>query len=238
MPSTIIASSSSRILRAPRSAAIAEPPAPAISSDVAIGPASRTTASTAAEPVKDWAPNCLIRPPTCSAMTAPNGIATSAVGTIVTDAMNQACWRNSRSWKGRRNRPRKTSSPNAKSFPAVPIGASTREEVMEDISGPRGHGHVLLERARAAGSTSFSRHHSPGSRWLRRGMPLEGSSCIGIGRQRRQLLVLLGARARRRPSPRDMPIGPTIWALRNCRTTGSSEDSSISRGPNIARCLW
>ena len=31
---------------------------------VAIGPASRTTASTAAEPVNDWAPNCLIRPPT------------------------------------------------------------------------------------------------------------------------------------------------------------------------------
>ena len=85
MPRTIIASSSSRILRAPRSAAIAEPPAPAISSDVAIGPASRTTASTAAEPVNDCAPNCLIRPPTWSAMTAPNGMATSAVGMIVTD---------------------------------------------------------------------------------------------------------------------------------------------------------
>ena len=35
-----------------------------------------------------------------------------------------------------------------------------------------------------------------------------------------------------------MPIGPCRWALRNCRTTGSSLDSSISRGPNIARCLW
>ena len=76
---------------------MAEPPAPAISREVAIGPASRTTASTEAEPVKDWAPNCLIRPPTCSAMTAPKGIATSAVGMIVTEAMNQACWRNSRS---------------------------------------------------------------------------------------------------------------------------------------------
>ena len=104
MPSTIIASSSSRILRAPRSAAIAEPAAPAISSDVAIGPASRTTASTAAEPVNDCAPNCLIRPPTCSAMTAPNGIATRAVGMIVTEAMNQACWMNSRVWNGRRKR--------------------------------------------------------------------------------------------------------------------------------------
>ena len=96
MPSTIIASSSSRILRAPRSAAIAEPPAPAMSSEVAMGPASRTTASTEAEPVNDWAPNCLIRPPTCRAITAPKGIATRAVGMIVTEAMNQACWMNSR----------------------------------------------------------------------------------------------------------------------------------------------
>ena len=80
MPSTIIASSSSRILRAPRSAAIAEPPAPAIRRAVPIGAACWITASTEAEPVKDWAPNCLISPPTCSAMTAPNGMATSAVG--------------------------------------------------------------------------------------------------------------------------------------------------------------
>src|SRR4051794_8263663 len=148
MPSTIIASSSSRILRAPRSAAMAEPPAPAISSDVAIGPASRTTASTAADPVNDWAPNCLMSPPTCRAMTAPNGIATSAVGTMVTEAMNHACWRNSRSWNGRRNSPRPTSRPNAKSLPAVPIGASTREEVSADTSGSRGHGHVVLEGPR------------------------------------------------------------------------------------------
>ncbi len=131
MPSTIIASSSSRIFRAPRSAAIADPPAPAISSAVAIGPASRTTASTAAEPVNDCAPNCLIRPPTCSAMTAPNGIATNAVGMMVTDAMNHACCRNSRSWKGRLNNPRPTSRPKAKSLPAVPIGASAREAVTE-----------------------------------------------------------------------------------------------------------
>ncbi len=52
-----MASSSSRILRAPRSAAIADPPAPAMSSAVAIGAACWTTASTEAEPVKDCAPN-------------------------------------------------------------------------------------------------------------------------------------------------------------------------------------
>ena len=79
---------------------MAEPPAPAISSAVPIGAACWTTASTEAEPVNDWAPNCLIRPPTWSAMTAPNGMATRAVGMIVTEAMNQACWRNSRSWNG------------------------------------------------------------------------------------------------------------------------------------------
>ena len=33
-----------------------------------------------------------------------------------------------------------------------------------------------------------------------------------------------------------MPIGPCRRALRNWRTTGSWLDSSISRGPNIARC--
>ena len=107
--------------------------APAISSEVAIGPASRTTARTAAEPVKDWAPNCLISPPTCSAITAPNGMATSAVGMIVTDAMNHACCRNSRSWKGRRNTPRITSSAKANSLPAVPTGASARLAVRLDI---------------------------------------------------------------------------------------------------------
>ena len=46
MPSTSMASISSRILRLPRSAQIAEPPAPAISSAQTIGLASRTMAST------------------------------------------------------------------------------------------------------------------------------------------------------------------------------------------------
>ena len=59
---------------------MAEPPAPAISSAVAIGAACWTTASTDAEPVNDCAPNCLIRLPTWSAITAPNGMATMAVG--------------------------------------------------------------------------------------------------------------------------------------------------------------
>ena len=65
-------------------------------------------------------------------MTAPNGIVTSAVGRMETDVTNQACWRNSRSWKGRRKSPRATSRPKAKSLPAVPIGARTRDEVRVD----------------------------------------------------------------------------------------------------------
>ena len=60
MPSTFIASISSRILREPRSAEIAEPPAPAISSAVTIGAGLRTMASTVAAPVNDCAPNCWI----------------------------------------------------------------------------------------------------------------------------------------------------------------------------------
>ena len=74
MPSTSIASISSRILRAPRSAQIAEPPAPAMSSAVTIGLASRTIASTLAAPVNDWAPIWRVRLPSCRAMTAPNGM--------------------------------------------------------------------------------------------------------------------------------------------------------------------
>ena len=39
-------------------------------------------ASTLAAPVNDCAPSCLVSDPNCSEMTAPNGIATSAVGRI------------------------------------------------------------------------------------------------------------------------------------------------------------
>ncbi len=35
----------------------------------------------------------------------------------------------------------------------------------------------------------------------------------------------------------DMPMGPCFLAFRNCRTAGSSLDSSISRGPNMTSSL-
>ena len=125
MPSTSMASISSRILRAPRSAQIAVPPAPAMSSAVTIGAASRRTASTEAAPENDWAPSCRVRLPICSAMTAPNGMETSAVGRIVTLAMNHACWMNSLAWNGRRGRVAETSRAIAKRLPAcrsAPVG--------------------------------------------------------------------------------------------------------------------
>ena len=58
IPMTSMAEISSRIRRDPRSAHMAEPPAPAISRAVATGACSRTTASTMAAPSWDWAPIC------------------------------------------------------------------------------------------------------------------------------------------------------------------------------------
>ena len=93
-----MASISSRILRAPMSEQIADPAAPAMIIAAAIGAASRTTASTALAPAKDWAPSWPVRLPTWSEMTAPNGIETRIVGISVTLVMNQACSMNSRVW--------------------------------------------------------------------------------------------------------------------------------------------
>ena len=89
---TSMAAISSRILRLPRSAVMAEPPAPAMSRAVATGAASRTMASTMAAPVVDSAPSWRLNVPTCRAMTMPNGIEMRITGMQVTLAMNQH-WR-------------------------------------------------------------------------------------------------------------------------------------------------
>src|SRR5438477_9846437 len=89
---TSIAAISSRILREPRSAVMADPPAPAISNAVATGEASRTMASTMAAPVANSAPSWWLSAPTCNAMTAPNGIEMRTAGSEHTLAMNQH-WR-------------------------------------------------------------------------------------------------------------------------------------------------
>ena len=101
MPSTSMASISSRMVRAPRSAQIAEPPAPATSSAQMTGAACWMTASVLAAPENDWAPNCRISDPSCSEMTEPNEIDTSAAGRMQTREMNQHWSMNSRVWNGR-----------------------------------------------------------------------------------------------------------------------------------------
>ena len=89
-------------MRAPKSAQIAEPLAPASSSEVANGAPSRTIATTDAAPAKLCAPSCWVRLPICRATTAPSGIDTSAVGTMITRMMIQACRVISAVAKGRR----------------------------------------------------------------------------------------------------------------------------------------
>src|SRR4029078_5135379 len=108
--------------------------------------------------------------------------------------------------------------------------------------GERGHQtfvaiDMLSSNEPGGGVTPLSRHHAPGSRWLRRGMPLEGSSCFGIGGSG-GISRSFSASSSSASFSSDMPIGPTVCAVRDWRTTGASDDSSISRGPNIARCLW
>ena len=72
--------------------------------------------------MNDWAPSWRVSEPSCSAMTAPNGMATSAVGRIVTLAMNQVCWMNSRIWNGRLGSARMVSSAKAKRLPLAASG--------------------------------------------------------------------------------------------------------------------
>src|SRR3954471_18582071 len=59
-----------------------------------------------------------MRAPVCSAMMAPNGIATRQVGRIDTLATNQSWWTNSRHWTGRRNAARTVSRDMAAKLPA------------------------------------------------------------------------------------------------------------------------
>jgi hypothetical protein len=121
MPSTSIASISSRILRAPRSAQIAVPGAgdqqgghdgARLPQDGEDG--GRTGERLRAELAGEGSQ--LQRDDRAE------GMATSAVGMIVTLAMNQACWRNSRSWNGRLNSDFSTSRANAKRFPLAASG--------------------------------------------------------------------------------------------------------------------
>src|SRR5436190_6672389 len=118
MPSTSRASISSRIRRDPRSAHMADPPAPAISRAVATGASSRTTASTMAAPMWAWAPSWRTNEPTCSEMTIPKGIEIRITGTVVTLIRNHIWLTNSSTGHGRRNTVCRASSPTEYILPA------------------------------------------------------------------------------------------------------------------------
>jgi hypothetical protein len=86
---------SSRMVRAPRSEQMADPPAPARIRAVMIGAASRTVPMASTAPTKELAPIELARPPTSSTRTMPNGMAMSTVGRTETEIRNHACSANS-----------------------------------------------------------------------------------------------------------------------------------------------
>jgi hypothetical protein len=96
MAITSMAAISSRMVRLPRSAVMAEPAAPATMMAVATGAASRTMASTMAAPVAASAPSWRLNDPTCRAMTMPKGIEIITTGMAVTLEMNQHWSRYSR----------------------------------------------------------------------------------------------------------------------------------------------
>ncbi|MBD2897836.1 hypothetical protein amrb99_68030 [Actinomadura sp. RB99] len=89
------------------------------------------------------------------------------------------------------------------------------------------------------GVTPCAAHQAPGACMPARSMPLLGICCGGMGGSLPESRPIFDSASSSEASfSSDMPIGPILLALRNCRTTGSSLDSSISRGPNIARCRW
>ena len=113
-----MASISSRIRLEPRSAHMAEPPAPAISSAVATGASSRTTASTIAAPMCDCDPSWVRNDPTCSEMIIPKGIEIRITGTVVTLIRNHIWLTNSSTGHGRRNTVCRASRPTEYILPA------------------------------------------------------------------------------------------------------------------------
>src|SRR5215207_721484 len=95
-PSTWSASSSSRILRAPRSAVIAVPPTPAVMMAVTVGANSRIEASTKKPPSRSIAPNRTRKLPAWSpGAPYPNAIVEIVSGSQQSRSMNRNCWTNS-----------------------------------------------------------------------------------------------------------------------------------------------
>ena len=151
--------------------------------------------------------------------------------------MNQHCWMNSLVWNGRRGSAADDVEDEREQRAALPQcadGGVAHGTIPSASSGARlrpGTPTLPDWKDPGGGVTPFSRHHSPGGRSAaarrcrRTARAGAGSAAAAAapGPSRR--------RARRRPSPRTCRSGRCVWALRNWRTTGSSELSSISRGP-------
>src|ERR1700756_1109657 len=101
IPITRSASSSSRMVRAPRSAHIAVAPAPATTSTVTIGPVWLTVPNDAPVPEKSAAPNSTSSTLKVNTVSTVNGIDSINVGTSETLATNHVCRRYSRHANGR-----------------------------------------------------------------------------------------------------------------------------------------
>ncbi len=96
MPSTSIASISSRMVRAPKSAQMAVDPAPATTSTVVNGPSWVTAPIAAPAPDRSAAPNWASRTLRVNMRRTVSGIETMMVGRNATLMMNQHCRMNSR----------------------------------------------------------------------------------------------------------------------------------------------
>src|SRR5882757_9618147 len=137
MPITRIASSSSRIVRAPRSAHIAVAPAPATTSTSTIGPIW-IAARAAAVPDRSAAPISISKMLRMNTTNVVNGIASRSAGASDTRAMNQVWSRNSRQANGLVNSVTMVSSVNAKNPPTARSGlVATPEETVSVLINSR-----------------------------------------------------------------------------------------------------
>ena len=243
-PITSMACISSRIVREPMSAQMAEPPAPEISSATMIGLACWTTASTLAAPVNDSAPSCWVSEPTCSVITAPNGIATSAVGRIVTLAMNQNCSISSRAWNGRLNVSRITLAASANRLPVCRSAPAPGKLTSGLVTGSRrglravsGCCCVVTRRLRA--SRAASRRAFPARRF-----PASASRCAAsrsLASRQASARAWAWARSRSGSWPRGLQPGPPgCWPPRMsariacCAAVGRVGRMDITR--SMRRC--
>ena len=124
MPRTSMASISSRIVRAPRSAQIAVAPAPATMRTVTIGPTWVTAPSAAPAPERSAAPISLSRMLSVKLTRTVKGMATNTVASMDTRAMNHDCSTNSRPCLTIDGNETNVSRVNAKNSPTPLSGVS------------------------------------------------------------------------------------------------------------------